>query len=39
VFLNDSFVRRADLCANRSEGPVSALHVDMCATQHLPQTP
>ena len=29
------FVRTADLYAKRSEGPVSALHVEMCMVQHL----
>jgi hypothetical protein len=29
------FVRTADLGANRSEGPLPALHVEMCMTPHL----
>ena len=32
---NGRFVRTADLYAKRSEGPVSALHVEMCMVQHL----
>jgi hypothetical protein len=29
------YVRTADLYAKCSEGPVSALHVEMCMVQHL----
>jgi hypothetical protein len=32
---NVSKVRTADLYAKCSEGPVSALHVEMCMVQHL----
>jgi hypothetical protein len=32
---NGSKVRTADLYAKRSEGPVSALHVEMCMAQQL----
>ncbi|MDE0970193.1 MAG: hypothetical protein OSA51_12450 [Octadecabacter sp.] len=30
--------RTAAIGRDRSEGPLSVLHVDMCATQHLSQT-
>jgi hypothetical protein len=32
---NWCLVRIADLYSNRSESPVSALHVEMCMVQHL----